>query len=77
MLKTKQEIINLANYIRTETDNLPEVNGFGESNEDSIEEMSEIYRDLYLAAGGNKPENIEVRNWINGEPSELDDYTHA
>lgn len=74
-MKTKQQIIKLANTIRTEADNLPEFSCCGDDNSESVEELLEIYHDLYSAAGCNKPKNTEVRCWINGDPSGLDDYS--
>ena len=73
--KSRNEIINLANTIKNEVDNLPEENAFGEDNTEIIEEGEETYRDLYRVAAGDEPQTDDVKRWVNGESSELDVYS--
>ena len=81
-MRTRQEIINLANIIRNHADDLciDDAEGCGIvdiRDTDSIDlknEMMDLYRDLYRVAAGDEPENIEVRRWVNNDPSDLDSY---
>lgn len=79
MKRTQQEIINAANTLKNQADELPEFSHFdGTDNSDDIEWMHEAARQLYRAAGGNideleGSEGEAVKAWLNGEAGELDD----
>jgi hypothetical protein len=76
MKKTQIEIINLANTIKNEAQNLPDESESGECNAESIEWSLEVARQLYAAAGGHidEVEDAEVKRWLDGESSDLSDY---
>ena len=76
MNRTQQEIIGLANTIKSSAQNLPAVSVFGDDNEEEIEYLLDVSRQLYAAAGGRQDEvdNEEVQRWLAGELSELEDF---
>ena len=81
-MRTRQEIINLANIIRNHADDIciDDTEGCGivdTRDTDSVDlknEMTDLYRDLHRVAAGDEPENTEVRRWVNNDPSDLDIY---
>jgi hypothetical protein len=75
-MRDKKDIVNLANIIQKETDNLPSESYDGVSNDESIELGLETARQLYSASEGNISEvtDVNVSNWLDKKPSELDDY---
>ncbi len=72
-MKTTQEIFKAASEIDRQLDRLPEYGVDGTDNSEDREVMVEWVRQLYLSVEGGKPESIDVSNWLNGKPSELDD----
>lgn len=73
--KSKEEIQRLIDIIRTELENLPERNAFGDSNDDAKKECKVQIQELESALVGQLPDdNSEVYAWLVDKWSMLNDY---
>ena len=77
-MKTTEEALKLAEIIKKETDSLPKYNFFGDDNSETIAECRAWVKALHnYAKNGRVPLDAdleEVRQWIRGRNSMLNDY---
>ena len=74
MARTEVEIQTAINNIRAELQKLPEVNAFGESNEDDAAALQAWLVGLQKAQAGQPSGEEVVDIWLEGRWSEIQDY---
>jgi hypothetical protein len=80
-MKTFAEMDKMVKVLKAEVKRLPQINAFGDSNEEPIAEIKEWIADLELAKQGLPPTDPynEVKIWLQGDStySALRDYESA
>lgn len=75
MKKTTDEILQIAVTIQEVADSLPERNYLnGDSNKTEIQECNELAHELRRVAQGYSTTNLDITDWVEGNPSDLDDF---
>ena len=72
--KDKNDILAMVDIIHQQVEALPPSNTFGESNAHEIQELNDLMNALRLAARGHPSINNDIIDWLNGEPSDLNDF---
>lgn len=74
MKRTQEEIQTIIDNVEAELARLPDINGFGDSNAETKGELQGWVRDLRSAQAGGPVKDDNVKIWLEGRWSELEDY---
>lgn len=73
-MKTKDEILKFKERLQNELDRLPDYNAFGEDNSEDKEELRSVIDGLDSVLNDEAAQDQEINDWLNGEPSLLDEF---